>query len=100
MLFNQGFEVIYVIPQGNKYDAELSSEKDKDCIVLIGKKLDGTNFNQTVFDRTVEALKCYNARIMTYDELLLNAESLYQDYLNKHREVEKLDNVLNLLDVD
>ena len=71
-----------------------------EIIALIGKKLDGTNFNQTVFDRTVEALKCYNARIMTYDELLLNAESLYQDYLNKHREVEKLNNVLNLLDVD
>ena len=59
-----------------------------EIIVIIGKQLDGTNFNQKTFDSTVRALECFNTRILRYDELLINAEALYSDYLAKHKEIE------------
>lgn len=68
-----------------------------EIIVLIGKKLDGINFNQTIYDSTIAAMQQYNARILMYDELLRNAEALYSDYLDKHREAEHLLEVLDEL---
>ena len=71
-----------------------------EIIVLLGKRLDGANFNQTVYDKRMEMIACMNARILMYDELLKNAEALYSDYLEKHQEAEKLLDVLNELDSD
>ena len=71
-----------------------------EIIVLLGKRLDGANFNQTVYDKRMKMIACMNARILMYDELLKNAEALYSDYLDKHQEAEKLLDVLNELDSD
>lgn len=71
-----------------------------EIIVLLGKQLDGQNFNATAYDNKVKALSNMNARILMYDELLRNAESLYGDYLEKHKEAENLVNVLDQLITD
>ena len=41
-----------------------------------------------------------HTRIMMYDELLANAEALYTDYLEKHREADKLNDILKELSDD
>lgn len=71
-----------------------------EIIVLLGKKLDGNNFNQTIYDHRMNSIREMNTRILMYDELLRNAESLYSDYLDKHREAEDLLSVLNELETD
>lgn len=71
-----------------------------EIIVLLGRKLDENDFNQAIYDSRIEALSKMNTRILMYDELLRNAESLYSDYLDKHREAEHLIDVLHELDSD
>ena len=71
-----------------------------EIIVLLGKHLDGDNYDQKVYEDRIAALAKINARILMYDELLRNAESLYRDYLDKHKETEKLISVLNELSND
>lgn len=51
-----------------------------EIIVLLGRHLDGENFNERVYETTKRSLKEFNCRIMYYEELLRNAESLYSDY--------------------
>ena len=76
------------------------SDEPFEIIVLIGKRLDGPNFNQTVYNDLVKMFSTLHTRIMMYDELLANAETLYTDYLEKHREVDKLNDILKELSND
>lgn len=71
-----------------------------EIIVLLGQKLDGANYNESIYTSRIETLKSMNARILMYDELLRNAEALYGDYLDKHRDAEKLVDVLKELSAD
>ncbi len=41
-------------------------------------------------ERDLNSLKQYNAKIMTYNEVVLNAENQYQEYLEKQKEYSKL----------
>lgn len=62
-----------------------NSHEPFQIIVLLGKKLDGDNANETVYRATLNALEHYNCRIMYYDELLKNAELLYGDFIAKNK---------------
>ena len=76
------------------------SDEPFEIIVLIGKRLDGQNFNQAVYNDLVKMFSTIHTRIMMYDELLANAEALYTDYLEKHREADKLNDILKELSDD
>ena len=71
-----------------------------EIIVLLGKHLDGDNYDEKVYEDRIAALAKINTRILMYNELLRNAESLYRDYLDKHKETEKLISVLTELSSD
>lgn len=70
-----------------------------EIIVLLGQHLDGKDYNETVYEATKRSLKEYNCRIMYYDELLLNAENLYSDFLEKNRGLSTLSDLISELDM-
>lgn len=70
-----------------------------EIIVLLGEHLDGKNYNQAEYNATKRSLKGYNCRIMYYDELLKNAETLYSDFLEKNKSLSTLSDLINELDV-
>lgn len=71
-----------------------------EIIVLLGQHLDGEDFNETVYEATKRSLKEYNCRIMYYDELLRNAETLYSDFLEKNKGLSTLSNLISELDIN
>lgn len=71
-----------------------------EIIVLLGQRLDGKEFNETVYEATKRSLKEYNCRIMYYDELLRNAETLYSDFLEKNKGLSILSNLISELDMN
>ena len=70
-----------------------------EIIVLLGCHLDGKSYNEDVYNATKEALKAYNCRIMYYDELLRNAQSLYSDFLEKNQNLSTLSNIISELEM-
>lgn len=70
-----------------------------EIIVLLGKHLDGNDFNKDVYEATKRSLKEYNCRIMYYDELLRNAENLYSDFLEKNKGLSTLNDLISELNI-
>lgn len=71
-----------------------------EIIVLLGRHLDGENFNERVYETTKRSLKEFNCRIMYYEELLRNAESLYSDYLKKNQGLSTLNDLISELEIN
>jgi len=72
-----------------------------EIIVLLGLHLDGKDYNETVYEATKRTFEPFNCRIMYYDELLRNAETLYSDFLEKNRDFNnKLSGLISELDMN
>ena len=65
-----------------------------DCIALLGN-LPSEWSEQVEIDEGRRALASQNIRVITYNELLNNAESMYQDYLEKSQKISQLSKILD-----
>lgn len=83
-----------------KIMASLAQPEPFEIIVLLGNHLDGSNYDENVYQATKEALKAYNCRIMYYDELLRNAQNLYSDFLEQNKNLSTLSDIINELEID
>lgn len=83
-----------------KIMASLAQTEPFEIIVLLGNHLDGSNYDENVYQATKEALKAYNCRIMYYDELLRNAQNLYSDFLEQNKNLSTLSDIINELEID
>lgn len=61
-----------------------------EIVCVIGRRLRDWDEHSTGEERSRGALKSYNARIVTYDELITNAQQAYQDYINSREEVGRI----------
>jgi hypothetical protein len=89
-----------IIDQVRKYaDIMKSLAKEKkmsltpnfDIIVLLGELPNGYSLDDE------NALKNYNARIMTYEVLIEHARSTYGDYLKSQRKVERIQKIVDAI---
>lgn len=80
--------------------ATLDQPEPFEIIVLLGRHLDGENYDEDVYQATKNALKAYHCRIMYYDELLKNAQNLYSDFLEHNKNLSTLSNIINELELD
>lgn len=83
-----------------KIMATLDQPEPFEIIVLLGRHLDGENYDEDVYQATKNALKAYHCRIMYYDELLKNAQNLYSDFLEQNKNLSTLSNIINELELD
>lgn len=83
-----------------KIMSKLSQTEPFEIIVLLGKRIDGKEYNENVFQRTRQALEAYQCRIMYYDELLRNAQNLYSDFLERNKNLSTLNDIINELEMD
>ena len=83
-----------------KIMATLDQPEPFEIIVLLGRHLDGENYDEDVYQATKKALKAYHCRIMYYDELLKNAQNLYSDFLEQNKNLSTLSNIINELELD
>lgn len=83
-----------------KIMATLDQPEPFEIIVLLGRHLDGENYDEDVYQATKNALKAYHCRIMYYDELLKNAQNLYSDFLEHNKNLSTLSNIINELELD
>lgn len=67
---------------------------DFEIIVLLGKHLDGDGFDAEVEKNHIKSLAEIKTRIMYYDELLTNAETLYADFIKTNEAISKIENVI------
>ena len=61
-----------------------------EIVCVIGRRLRDWDEHSTGEERSRGALKNYNARVVTYDELITNAQQAYQDYINSREEVGRI----------
>ena len=76
-----------------------SGEKDApiEAVCIVGKPLKGWESREAEeADRT--SLEKQKIRVKTYDELILNAELDYKQYLDKHKEAGRILTLLNQID--
>jgi len=66
----------------------LDNMKDKDSfeiIVLIGKNLDNMVSSEDTYKKTIKSFEEFNTRIMHYQELIVNAEKMYSDFITNNK---------------
>lgn len=64
-----------------------------ECIAVLGRL--PTDLDPEEVDRTLAGI---NTRVVTYDNLIANAMRSYQDYLDKHKEVSRLTDLIERLE--
>jgi hypothetical protein len=70
-----------------------SSERPVEGIAVIG-----TFPDDLPQDEVIDTLRAINARIITYDTLIAGALESYREYLDKHQEVSRLEDLLDRLE--
>lgn len=90
---------IELLEQIRKYHSAMKKIMDEtgekepfEMIVLLGKRLDSDDIHPDTYNATVKNFENFNTRIMYYPELILNAEKMYGEFIEKNREAEKLFN--------
>jgi len=74
-----------------EFNGSMSSTPDFDIIVVVG-------ILPTGYGATDEAaLKPYKAQIMTYERLIKRARTTYEDYLNRQKEIERIQKMVDKL---
>ena len=71
------------------------TDEDFEIIVLLGKRLDGENADHDIEEKHLRQLAEINTRILYYDQLLANAETLYADFIAKNQELSALETLIN-----
>lgn len=61
-----------------------------EIIFLVGKTIGNLDITSGAYQKFIESIKPYHARIMYYKELLRNAEILYRDFLDIHEDAASL----------
>lgn len=92
-----------LITQINKYydrirsalDAQGKSSEELEIIVLVGPHPDSARP-----ERIERQLRESNARLLLYDELIANAQSVYKEFLNASRNVARVVRVLDEIEED
>ena len=74
---------------------ERSFLKDFEIIVLLGKRLDGEKVDHDIESKHLRQLAEVNTRILYYDQLLANAETLYADFIAKNSSLASLETLIN-----
>jgi len=64
-----------------------------ECIAVLGTM--PTDFDSAAVDKTLAGI---DARVVTYDDLIASALRSYQEYLDKHKEVSKLADLIERLE--
>ena len=64
-------------------------------IVLLGKRLDGEKVDHDIESKHLRQLAEVNTRILYYDQLLANAETLYADFIAKNSSLASLETLIN-----
>lgn len=65
-------------------------------IFVLGKKLKNWD-NNRARDADIKALASKNMRVVFYQEMIENALKAYNSFLEKHKELSKIQNVINSL---
>ena len=66
----------------------LDKMKDKDSfeiIVLVGKNIDGMDTHESTYEKIIKSFEVFDTRIMHYQELIVNAERMYSDFIKKNK---------------
>lgn len=86
-----------LLEQMRKYHSAMSKVLDDrndkepfEMIVIIGKKLDGENVHPDTYEKTIRMFDAYNTRIMTYSQLIYNAEKMYSEFIEKNKEAARM----------
>ena len=93
---------IELIAQVDKYFSALTkilkkhdTDEDFEIIVLLGKRLDGEKVDHDIESKHLRQLAEVNTRILYYDQLLANAETLYADFIAKNSSLASLETLIN-----
>lgn len=93
---------IELIAQVDKYFSALTkilkkhdTDEDFEIIVLLGKRLDGEKVDHDIERKHLRQLAEVNTRILYYDQLLANAETLYADFIAKNSSLASLETLIN-----
>ena len=76
----------------------LKSNKDFEIIVLLGKRLDGEKVDHDIESKHLRQLAEVNTRILYYDQLLANAETLYADFIAQNSSLASLETLINSIE--
>lgn len=95
-------KTVEIIAQVDKYFSALTkilkkhdTDEDFEIIVLLGKRLDGEKVDHDIESKHLRQLAEVNTRILYYDQLLANAETLYADFIAKNSSLASLETLIN-----
>ena len=71
------------------------TDEDFEIIVLLGKRLDGENVDHDIEDAHLRQFANVKTRILYYDQLLANAETLYADFIATNQPLSTLETLIN-----
>ena len=93
------------IAQVDKYFSALTkilkkhdTDEDFEIIVLLGKRLDGEKVDHDIESKHLRQLAEVNTRILYYDQLLANAETLYADFIAQNSSLASLETLINSIE--
>lgn len=96
---------IELIAQVDKYFSALTkilkkhdTDEDFEIIVLLGKRLDGEKVDHDIESKHLRQLAEVNTRILYYDQLLANAETLYADFIAQNSSLASLETLINSIE--
>lgn len=68
-----------------------SNEREPfEIIVLVGMPIENLDITGEIYHNFLDSLLPYKTRVMYYRELILNAEKMYADFLEKNKESERM----------
>ena len=94
-----------LIEQVNKYieavnqEIELAGDEGAvEAICLVGTDLIDWNLSKTAKEKSRESLAAYNIRVITYQQLVQNAQVSYRNYLEQAKEISRIAKVVDAIE--